>query len=134
VRIAFEESENDDRAGNQIHPDRSRIDFEPADFEEEDLRTIEERANAVIERDLAVTKANRPREVVEEQVGVDRALLDLIPDSVDPLRIVEIEDFDACPCGGTHVDRLGEVGRVEITDRASKGADVERIEFVLADR
>ena len=33
--------------------------------------------------------------------------------SVDPLRVVQIEDFDTCPCGGTHVSSLGEP-----TDRA----------------
>jgi len=121
-------------AGNQIHPDRSRIDFEPADFDDDDLAAIQRRANDVIERNLAVTKANRPRDVVEDRVDEGRALLDLIPDHVDPLRVVEIDEFDTCPCGGTHVDRLGTIGRVEITDRTSKGAEVDRVEFELHDR
>jgi len=118
-------------AGNQIHADGARIDFEPADFDDEDLGWIERAANEAIERDLAVTKENRPRGTVEAEVTEGRALLDLIPESVDPLRVVEIEAFDMCPCGGTHVDSLGEIGAVEITNRVSKGADTERIEFVL---
>ncbi len=120
-------------AGNQIYPDRSRIDFEPADFDDEDVAWIAERTNEVIARDLAVTKAERPRDEVEAETDEGRALLDLIPDSVDPLRVVRIEDYDYCPCGGTHVDRLGEIGRVEITDTTRKGADTERIEFVLSE-
>jgi misacylated tRNA(Ala) deacylase len=52
---------------------------------------------------------------------------------VDPLRVVEIAGFDLCPCGGTHVDRLGEVGRVRMTGWESKGADTVRVEFVLSD-
>ncbi|MFC6863243.1 alanyl-tRNA editing protein [Halomicroarcula sp. GCM10025817] len=120
-------------AGNQIHEDRSRIDFEPADFDEEDLAFIERETNAVIERDLPVTKENRVRAAVEAGVAEGRTQLDLIPDHVDPLRVVEIDDYDMCPCGGTHVDRLGEVGAVHITNRVSKGADVERIEFELID-
>jgi len=120
-------------AGNQIYEDRSRIDFEPADFADADLSAIQERANEAIERNLAVTKANRPRQEVQKRVDEGRALLDLIPDHVDPLRVVEIEDFDLCPCGGTHVDSLGEVGRVEIVDCTSKGAEVDRIEFELAE-
>jgi misacylated tRNA(Ala) deacylase len=36
-----------------------------------------------------------------------------------------------CPCGGTHVDSLGDIGRVSIVDRTSKSADTERIEFEL---
>jgi len=120
-------------AGNQIHVDRSRIDFEPADFVEEDVSLIEARANAIIDRDLSVRKTEMARDEAEARTPEGRGLLDLIPDHVDPLRMVEIGDFDLCPCGGTHVDHLAEVGRIRITDRVSKGADVERLEFVLAD-
>jgi misacylated tRNA(Ala) deacylase len=120
-------------AGNQIHPDRSRIDFEPADFDDADLKVIQRKANAAIERDLSVTKAQRPRAEVEAAVTPGRSQLDLIPDHVDPLRVVEIEDFDLCPCGGTHVDSTGDIGGIRITDRLSKGADVERVEFELVE-
>lgn len=120
-------------AGNQIHEDRSRIDFEPAEFDPDDVALIEEESNRVIERDLGVTKEDRAREAVEADVPEGRTQLDLIPDHVDPLRVVSIEEFDMCPCGGTHVDRLGAVGGIQITDRVSKGADVERIEFELVD-
>ncbi|WP_435179654.1 alanyl-tRNA editing protein [Halorussus sp. AFM4] len=118
-------------AGNQIHADRSRIDFEPVDFDDADLERIERLANDAVERDLAVTKAERPRAEVEERTDEGRALLDRIPDHVDPLRVVEIEGFDYCPCGGTHVDSLGELGRIEITGRESKGEATERVEFEL---
>ena len=118
-------------AGNQIHADFSRIDFEPADFDDEDLELIEKRTNELIERDLPVTKDERPREAVEENVAEGRSNLDLLPDHVEQLRVVEIGEFDMCPCGGTHVDRTGEIGSIEITNRVSKGADVERIEFEL---
>lgn len=118
-------------AGNQIHPDRSRIDFEPAEFDEEDIERIERLSNEAIDEDYGVTKADRPRDEVEREVTEGRALLDLIPDSVDPLRVVEIEEFDMCPCGGTHVDRLGEIGHIDIINRTSKGENIERIEFRL---
>ncbi|CCQ32514.1 alanyl-tRNA synthetase protein [Halorhabdus tiamatea SARL4B] len=118
-------------AGNQIHADFSRIDFEPADFDDEDLELIEARTNDVIERNLPVTKDERPRETVEANVAEGRSNLDLLPDHVEELRVVEIDNFDMCPCGGTHVDRTGEIGGIEITNRLSKGADVERIEFEL---
>ena len=116
-------------AGNQIHADRSRIDFAPADFEAADLEQIESAANDVVDADLSVKKAERPRDEVEAAVTPGRSQLDLIPESVDPLRVVEMGDFDMCPCGGTHVDRTGDIGYIRITDRVSKGADTERIEF-----
>ncbi|MFB6310275.1 MAG: alanyl-tRNA editing protein [Salinirussus sp.] len=118
-------------AGNQIYPDRSRIDFEPADFDADDIERIERLSNEAIAQDFSVTKAERPRDEVEAKTDEGRALLDLIPDSVDPLRVVEIEGFDYCPCGGTHVDRLSEIGRIDIVDSSRKGAETERIEFVL---
>ena len=120
-------------AGNQIHADRSRIDFEPADFSDEDVAFIEERTNVTIEQDLPVEKKQMDRAEAEERTPEGRGLLDLIPDHVDPLRMVEIGDLDLCPCGGTHVDHTRAIGRVRITNRTSKGADVDRIEFELVD-
>jgi len=118
-------------AGNQIHAERSRIDFEPASFSDDDVAFIEEMTNAMLDQDLPVTKTEMPRAQAEERTPEGRGLLDLIPDVVDPLRMVEIGNFDLCPCGGTHVDHLSEVGHVRITNRTSKGADVDRIEFEL---
>lgn len=118
-------------AGNQIYADRSRIDFEPASFTDEDVAQIEKQSNAVIEQNLPVEKAEMPRAEAEERTPEGRGLLDMIPDHVDPLRMVGIGEFDLCPCGGTHVDHLSEIGRIRITNRVSKGANVERLEFEL---
>mgnify|MGYP000126755999 CR=1 FL=1 len=120
-------------AGNQVGVDRSRIDFEPADFDDVDLSTIEERTNTVLAEDLAVEKRERPREEVEAETPEGRTQLDLIPEDVDPLRVVTVADFDICPCGGTHVDSLGDVGQIAVTNRESKGEGVERIEFELVE-
>jgi misacylated tRNA(Ala) deacylase len=119
-------------AGNQVYADRSRIDFEPASFDEDDVERIERLSNEAIENDYGVVKEQRPRDQVEANVDEGRALLDMIPDSVDPLRVVAIEEFDMCPCGGTHADSLGELGEVTILDCTSKGEDVDRIEFTLS--
>ncbi|MEF8856673.1 MAG: alanyl-tRNA editing protein [Haloplanus sp.] len=114
--------------GNGLTVDGGWVEFDGADI---DVATAERLTNAVIERDLPVHKAERPRPAVEDAVPAGRAQLDAIPDHVDPLRVVEIDDFDVCPCGGTHVDRLGDVGRVRITDR-SREDGVERIAFDVA--
>lgn len=114
--------------GNGLTADGGWVEFEGADI---DVDAVERLTNAAIDRDLPVHKAERPRSVVEDAVPDGRAQLDLIPDHVDPMRVVEIEDFDVCPCGGTHVDRLGEVGVVRITDR-SRTDGVERVAFDVA--
>jgi len=118
-------------AGNQIHEDYSRIDFKPVSFNERDLEKIEKGANSLIGKELEVEKEERPRELVEQQIQEGRTNLDIIPDNIDPLRVVIIGGEDICPCGGTHVDNLEEIGRIKITNRKSKGADAERLEFEL---
>lgn len=118
-------------AGNQIHEDYSRIDFKPVDFDESDVEKIEKAANSLIEKELKVAKKEMQRELVEEQMTEGRTNLDLIPDSIDPLRVVVIAEEDICPCGGTHVDNLKEIGRINVIERKSKGSNVERLEFEL---
>jgi misacylated tRNA(Ala) deacylase len=122
---------NASTAGNQIHEDYSRIDFEPAEFDESDVEKIEKSVNALIEKELEVEKKYMAREQVEQAVEEGRTNLDIIPGHIDPLRVVIIGDNDLCPCGGTHVDNIKEIGGINITDRISKGADVERLEFEL---
>lgn len=118
-------------AGNQIHEEYSRIDFEPVNFSDRDVEKIEKAVNSLIQKDLEVKKRFMSRDRAEEEVEEGRTNLDIIPDSVDPLRIVTIGDEDLCPCGGTHIDSLGEIGRISITNCRSKGANVERLEFEL---
>jgi misacylated tRNA(Ala) deacylase len=116
--------------GNRVTPDGGWVEFDPS-AADGDLATIERRTNAVIGRDLPVRKEERPREAVEAAVPDGRARLDSLPPSVDPLRVVEIGSFDRCPCGGTHVDRLGDVGTVRFTDRTVRD-DAVRVAFELA--
>ena len=131
-KVVLEEYEAS-TAGNQIHEDYSRIDFEPANFDEKDIEKIENESNKLIQADIKLKKSERPREELEEETEEGRTNLDLIPDHIDPLRAVEIGEIDICPCGGTHVDSTGELGRINITERRSKGEGVERIEFELED-
>jgi misacylated tRNA(Ala) deacylase len=42
----------------------------------------------------------------------ERSGLVPLPPQVDPVRVVEIEATDVCPCGGTHLRSTGEIGRV----------------------
>lgn len=118
-------------AGNQIHEDYSRIDFEPADFTETHVEKIEKAANSLIKKELKVEKEFRDRETVEEEIQEGRSNLEIIPDGIDPLRIVIIGGEDICPCGGTHVDNLDEIGEINIMNRKSKGSNKERLEFEL---
>jgi misacylated tRNA(Ala) deacylase len=37
-----------------------------------------------------------------------------LPPTVDPVRVIEIDGVDRCPCGGTHVQSTGEIGPIEL--------------------
>lgn len=117
--------------GNQIHGDRSRIDFHPVTFEENDLRVIEETCNNVISKNIPVSIYEEDRSVLEEKMGKQRYIMDLIPESIRRLRVIQIGDFDICPCGGTHVRNTSELGSIHVMSRRSKGMDKERLTYEL---
>jgi len=116
--------------GNQIHTDYSRVDFQPANFTPEDLKRIEDETNSVIESKQEVRIFEEDRVVVHNKIE-DRALLDLIPESVRRLRVIQIGSADYCPCGGTHLKNVSEIGRVRVTEKRSKGRETDRIVYEL---
>lgn len=48
------------------------------------------------------------------------------------VRLIEIEGIDLQPCGGTHVARTGEMGRLQVTKIEKKGAQNRRVRIALA--
>ena len=117
--------------GNQLYHDRSRIDFAPIKFTDEMIAELEKRCNEILSSGAKVEICTADREQLEKDIDAQRANLDLLPKSVRSLRIVTIEKFDVCPCAGTHVRSLGEIGRMKIVKRENKGKDRERITYEL---
>lgn len=117
--------------GNQIYQGKSRVDFHPVSFSEDDLRAIEDKSNEIIEKSVPVGICEEERGALERKVDSQRANLDQIPESVKRLRIVEVEGFDLCPCAGTHVKNTSELGVLKIMKKESKGKDKERLVYVL---
>ena len=121
--------------GNQLYADRARLDCRYDRFEERDLVAIEERVNELIEADLPVRWYELERSVAENELDTDRTRIDLLPDSISELRIVEIgsedDPYDQVACAGTHVESTGDIGTLAITGRATAGSGEERIRFEL---
>lgn len=113
--------------GNQIHEDHSRVDFYPVTFSDNDLKRIEKRCNEIIKNHLPVKIYKEERSLLERRVNEERCNLDLLPKSVNVLRIVEIEGFDICSCAGTHVRNTNEIPPINIIKKESKGKDKDRI-------
>ncbi len=118
-------------AGNQIYTDYSRIDFEPVDLSEEDIIDVEKKVNARIKEAHPVNIYEEDRDELEEKLEEDRVQLSLLPDSIDVLRVVDIDGLDICPCAGTHVKNTEEIGSVKITKVENKGKDRQRLYYQL---
>ena len=118
--------------GNQIHADRSRVDFAPINLTDDDAKKIAERCNEIFASKVAVKIYEEDRAELEKRVDAQRANLDLLPKSVSRLRIIDIGGFDICPCAGTHVRNTKEIGRMEITGCERKGKDRFRITYRLS--
>lgn len=119
--------------GNQLYHDRARIDAAYERFTEEDLLDIATRVNELIDRGLAVDWYTMDRERAEKELDTDRTRIDLLPDSITELRIVEIGEgpFDRTACAGTHVRSTADLGEFVPTGRTTGGSDTERLSFVL---
>jgi len=117
--------------GNQLYHDRSRIDFAPVKFTDEMIIEVERTCNDILAGGAKVEICTTAREELEKNIDAQRANLDLLPKSVSNLRIVTIEKFDVCPCAGTHVRSLSEIGKMKIVKRENKGKDRERITYEL---
>ena len=59
-----------------------------------------------------VTLRHVPRAEWDRNPYAERSGLVPLPPQVDPVRVVEIEASDVCPCGGTHLRSTREIGRV----------------------
>ena len=122
--------------GNQVYADRARIDCAHPRFDDADLARIEDRLTDLVAADLPVRWYERDRAEAERTLDAARTRIDLLPDAVTEVRIVEIGDpddpFDRTACAGTHVASTGTVGTVEVTGRETKGPDEERVRFRLS--
>ncbi|MGA1819542.1 MAG: alanyl-tRNA editing protein [Thermoplasmatota archaeon] len=120
--------------GNQIHADYSHIDFEPADFEMDELKEVEREVNDLITASAEVFVDELPRSEIERRVENERVDLARLPSFIKELRTVFIGDegkLDICPCAGTHVRNLSELKGIEIIKRKSKGAGKIRVQYRL---
>ena len=117
--------------GNQIHADYSRVDFHPVKFSDKDLENIVKKFNEIVSTNLPVKIYKEERIDLEKRVDAQRSNLDLLPKFILKLRIVEIQNFDICPCAGTHVKNTSEIPHIKEIKRETKGKDTDRIIYSL---
>jgi misacylated tRNA(Ala) deacylase len=118
--------------GGQMRADRARMDFSfPGEWTADVVGEIEHLVNEALAERRSVRVYELPREAALENPDLIRTQVNLVPERVKTVRIVEIEGLDTQADGGTHVANTEEVGEVEITGHKSKGRQNKRVEFVL---
>jgi len=117
--------------GGQMYPDRARMDFLLPDLSQDRLNTIEERTNALLAEGHPVSILFLPRAEAFQIPDLIRTKVNLIPEGIAEIRVVNIEGIDQQADGGTHVANTREVGQVHITGSENKGKGNKRLEIVL---
>ena len=119
--------------GGQMRADRARMDFSfPGEWTAEVVGEIERLTNEALAEGRPVRVYGLPREEALENPDLIRTQVNLVPERVETVRIVEIENLDTQADGGTHVANTREVGEIEITGHKSKGRQNKRVEFSLS--
>ena len=122
--------------GGQVGAERGRLDFDMPD-PPGDAAALEEALNALIARDLAVTDDWITDAELEANPGLVKTMSVRPPMGQGRVRLVRIgagaDQVDLQPCGGTHVARTAEIGRVRIARIEKKGRQNRRVSIELVD-
>lgn len=119
--------------GTQMYPDRARMDFTLEDLNPERVRLIELKCNEAVARALPVEVYFLPREEALKNLDLIRTRVNLIPEHIKEIRVVDIKGLDLQADGGTHVRNTAEVKGIKVVRTENKGRFNRRLEIVLVD-
>jgi len=117
--------------GNMESGGIARMDFELESMSAELGRDVEAKLNARLTEDRPVHVVLLPRADALRDPDLIRTKINLVPPSIDPIRVIDIEGIDKQADGGTHVRSTGEVGRVRVVKTESKGKANKRMRIQL---
>ncbi|HWU00287.1 MAG TPA: alanyl-tRNA editing protein, partial [Terriglobales bacterium] len=107
------------------------------DFNLPEMTLDKEQLTADLNKLVAADHAVRARWISDEEMAATPELVRTMsvkpPSGQGKVRLLEIADIDLQPCGGTHVVRTGEIGRVEISKIENKGKMNRRVNITLLD-
>ena len=115
------------QAGSLVAPDHLRFDFSHgASLKDREIEQIEELVNEQIQANVPVTQS---------EMDLDEALrmgaMALFGEKYgNRVRVIKIGDFSTELCGGTHLDRTGEIGLLKVAGEGAVASGVRRVEAV----
>jgi misacylated tRNA(Ala) deacylase len=119
--------------GGNMAPGRGRMDFEFERMQKELVEEIESKINVEVAAARSITAEVLPREQAFEIPDLIRTKINLLPEGIQQVRVVEIDGLDLQADGGTHVGNTSEVGRIRVVDYKSKGRINKRLVVELED-
>lgn len=105
----------------------STVEIDLRKISEEEVESVERRANEIVFQDREIKFYFIPEEKIES------IPLRKPPKKKGLIRVVEVSDFDYSACGGTHVHRAGEIGLIKIL-KWERIRNNTRFEFVCGKR
>jgi alanyl-tRNA synthetase len=116
-----------EQKGSLVAADRLRFDFSHTQAVSlDELRRVEEMVNAAV-------RENAPAEtqVMALDEAVAAGAMSLFGEKYESdVRVLSIGDFSMELCGGTHVERAGDIGLFKITNESGVAAGIRRVEAV----
>ncbi|HOY90024.1 MAG TPA: alanyl-tRNA editing protein, partial [Bacillota bacterium] len=113
--------------GFHLSEEYCTVDLDVDRLDESQADQAEDLANSIVFLDVPV------RAEFVDDAKLASYELRKVPKVDSDIRIVSVEGFDNCPCGGTHVSRTGEIGLVKIT-RIDRAKGKVRIEVLCGGR
>lgn len=119
--------------GGNMEPGLARMDFELDAISVEFGREVEERLNAELAKGYPTEVLYLPRAAALADPDLIRTKVNLIPEWVEEIRVIDIVGLDRQADGGTHVRSTLEVGPIRVVKTESKGKANKRMRIELAD-
>jgi misacylated tRNA(Ala) deacylase len=117
--------------GGSVGDAEGRLDFDSGEAAL-DKAEVERRLNELIALDRPVTHRWIADEELEANPGLIKTMSVKPPMGTGHVRLIAIEGLDLQPCGGTHVQRTGEIGRATVTGIEKKGKINRRVRIALS--
>lgn len=119
--------------GGDMDPLDGRMDFEFETMQRELVDEIQQAVNREVANAHPIRVAILPRQEAFAIPDLIRTKINLLPEGIQQVRIVEIVGLDLQADGGTHVANTSEVGSIRVVDYKSKGKINKRIYIAIED-
>jgi misacylated tRNA(Ala) deacylase len=119
--------------GGNMEPLSARMDFEFDPLPDGFGLRVEELVNAELVADRPVSVEFLGRGVAVGDADLIRTKVNMIPETVSEIRIIDIVGLDKQADGGTHVRSTAEVGRIRVVKTESKGKGNKRVRLEVVD-